>query len=216
MDIQTQISRLDRCGVVPVITLPTAEDALPLAEALLKGGLDVIEVTLRSDCALEGVAAIAASDLDMVVGVGTVLQPQHVEAAEAAKADFLVTPGTATDTLQALQAFPGLVLPGVSTVSEALQRQQDGFDTVKFFPAEAAGGAPFLKAIQAPIPDLKFMPTGGVSPDNLADYLKLGNVIAAGGSWIAPKDLILSKNWREIENRAKDAADKVKSLRLPG
>lgn len=210
LDVSQQIERIAACGVVPVVTLPSVQTAVPLAKALLAGGLDVMEVTLRSECALDGITEITDAGLDVLVGAGTILQPRDISAAEAAKADFLVTPGSAKPTLDALKSFEGLAFPGVSTVSEALARQNDGFDYMKFFPAEASGGVSFLKSIGAPIPNIKFMPTGGVSADNLADYLKLENVVAAGGSWIAPLDLVQTGNWLEIENRARSAAQIVK------
>ena len=213
LDKTAQISRLSRCAVVPVVTIPSVESAVPLAEALLQGGLDVIEVTLRSDCALEAISEIVRSGLEICVGAGTILTPKDVEAAQMAGAEFLVSPGMTPDLVVPLKQFEGLVLPGVSTVSEALSRLEEGFSVQKLFPAELSGGAAFLKAIYAPVPAIRFMPTGGVQLGNLPAYLALPNVIAAGGSWLAPADLVVAGAFEEITRRALEATVLVTSLR---
>ncbi len=209
------IDRLKRCGVVPVVTIAALESAVPLARALLRGGLDVIEVTLRTPCAIDAICAITSEMPEMFVGVGTILSPADIDAARKAGADFLVTPATPPGLVPALQAFDGLVIPGVSTATEAVSRLDEGFAMQKLFPAELSGGAPFLKALRAPLPAIRFMPTGGVSPDNLADYLALGNVVAAGGSWLTPADLVAAGRWDDISSLARAARERVDALR-PG
>lgn len=192
------IERMRTCRIIPVITIKNLDQALPLANALIAGGADVLEVTLRTDCALEAIKQMADAKLEAFVGAGTITRPSDVDAAAKAGAEFLVTPGTTEESRTALKAYDGAVFPGAATVSEALKLRDEGFAVQKFFPAEAAGGAPFLKSIAAPLPDIRFMPTGGVSPKNARDYLSLPNVIAVGGSWIVPNDLIEAGKWDEI------------------
>lgn len=212
-DKTAQISRLSRCAVVPVVTIPSVASAVPLAEALLKGGLDVIEVTLRSDCALEAISEIVRSGLGICVGAGTILTPKDVDAAQMAGAEFLVSPGMTSRLVAPLREFEGLVLPGISTVSEALCRLEEGFTVQKLFPAELSGGAAFLQAIGAPVPGIRFMPTGGVHLGNLPAYLALPNVVAAGGSWLAPADLVVTGQFAEITRRALEATELVTRIR---
>lgn len=208
-----QIARLRRCGVVPVVTIGEVSQAVPMALALAEGGLDVIEVTLRTECALEAIEAICDEIPKVCVGAGTILSEGDVDAASKAGAAFLVTPATPPGLVPALQDFDGLVIPGVSTTTEALSRYDEGFAVQKLFPAELSGGAPFLKAIHAPIPSISFMPTGGVNTGNLPSYLALPNVLAAGGSWLAPKDLMEAGHWAEITRLARDASDRVAAIR---
>lgn len=208
-----QIARLRRCGVVPVVTIHELSQAVPLARALAEGGLDMIEVTLRTECALEAIEAICDDVPEVCVGAGTILSEGDVDAAGKAGAAFLVSPATPPGLVLALQDFDGLVIPGVSTATEALARYDEGFAVQKLFPAELSGGAPFLKAIQAPIPSISFMPTGGVNTNNLASYLTLPNVLAAGGSWLAPKDFMQSGQWREITQLAHEARQLVATIR---
>jgi 2-dehydro-3-deoxyphosphogluconate aldolase/(4S)-4-hydroxy-2-oxoglutarate aldolase len=197
------IERMRACRIIPVITIKSLDQALPLANALIAGGADVLEVTLRTDCALDAIRQMADAGLDAFVGAGTITRPSDVDAAARAGAEFLVTPGT-TETLRAaLKSYDGAVFPGVATVSEALSLRDEGFAVQKFFPAEASGGAPFLKSIAAPVPDIQFMPTGGVNPQNARDYLSLPNVIAVGGSWIVPNDLIEAGKWEDITTLTK-------------
>ncbi|NBC19878.1 MAG: bifunctional 4-hydroxy-2-oxoglutarate aldolase/2-dehydro-3-deoxy-phosphogluconate aldolase [Alphaproteobacteria bacterium] len=200
-------ARARRAGVVPVLTLDDAEAAVPLARALAAGGLDVMEVTLRTEAALEAIAAIAGSDVDCVIGAGTILSEGDTDAAAKAGAQFLVTPGTPASLVPALLDYPGPVIPGSSTASEAMTLGEAGFGLLKFFPAEPAGGTDFLKALAGPLPEISFMPTGGIRPDRLVSYLSLPNVVAVGGSWIAAEKDIAKRNWRDIEARAKDAFD---------
>ncbi|MEO1777945.1 MAG: bifunctional 4-hydroxy-2-oxoglutarate aldolase/2-dehydro-3-deoxy-phosphogluconate aldolase [Pseudomonadota bacterium] len=195
----------DMAPIVPVLVVDDVAHARPLAEALVAGGLPALEVTLRTDEALDVIAAMAEV-AGGVVGAGTLVTPQDVSDAKAAGAQFGVSPG-ATDALIAACEAEGLpLLPGAATASEAMALFERGYDMLKFFPAEASGGAPALKAIGAPLPQISFCPTGGVSPANAVSYLSLANVVCAGGSWVAPKDKVMAGDWAGIETLARDAA----------
>ena len=199
---------LDLCNIAPVIPVLVLNDidaARDLATALVAGGLPVLEVTLRTANALDVIAEMAKV-AGGIVGAGTVLNADDVKAAKDAGATFAVSPG-ATDALLAACAEADLpLLPGAATATEAMRLLEKGYTTAKFFPAEAAGGAPALKAIGAPLPQITFCPTGGVSPGNAADYLALANTACVGGSWVAPADKIKSRDWAGIEALARDAA----------
>ncbi|MGI9465274.1 MAG: bifunctional 4-hydroxy-2-oxoglutarate aldolase/2-dehydro-3-deoxy-phosphogluconate aldolase [Aestuariivirgaceae bacterium] len=191
--------------VIPVLVVDTASHAVPLAQALVAGGLPVLEVTLRTSAALEVIRQMSGVP-GGIVGAGTLLTTTDVVAAKAAGAQFGVSPG-ATDALIAACKDNDLpLLAGVSTVSEAMQLLERGYDIAKFFPAETSGGVPFLKALAGPLPNMHFCPTGGVNPDNVTEYLSLPNVLCAGGSWLAPKSLLATENWGEIERLAREAA----------
>ncbi|MFY0632642.1 MAG: bifunctional 4-hydroxy-2-oxoglutarate aldolase/2-dehydro-3-deoxy-phosphogluconate aldolase [Vannielia sp.] len=191
--------------VVPVLVVDDAAHAAPLARALVAGGLPALEVTLRTPAALDVIREMAQVE-GGVVGAGTLLTPADVKAAVAAGARFGVSPG-ATDTILKACEDEGLpLLPGAATASEAMRLLERGYTAMKFFPAEASGGAPALKAIGAPIPQISFCPTGGVSLKNAHDYLGLSNVMCVGGSWVAPKDKVLSGDWDGIESLAREAA----------
>ena len=191
--------------IIPVLVIKDAAHARPLAEALVAGGLPALEVTLRTPSALDAIRAMADVP-GGVVGAGTLVTPQDVRDAVAAGAKFGVSPG-ATDTLIAACEAEGLpLLAGAATATEAMAMLARGYDILKFFPAEASGGAAALKAIGAPLPQIAFCPTGGVTPANAPDYLKLTNVLCAGGSWVAPADLVAAGKWAEIETLARDAA----------
>ncbi|WP_171100300.1 bifunctional 4-hydroxy-2-oxoglutarate aldolase/2-dehydro-3-deoxy-phosphogluconate aldolase [Ruegeria sp. HKCCD7255] len=191
--------------IVPVLVVEDAAQARPLAEALVAGGLPALEVTLRTPAALDAIRAMADVP-GGVVGAGTLVTPEDVRAAKEAGAQFGVSPG-ATDVLIAACEAEGLpLLPGAGTASEAMALLEKGYDMLKFFPAEASGGAPALKAIGAPLPQITFCPTGGVSPSNAKDYLSLSNVICAGGSWVAPKQMVQDGDWSGIESLARDAS----------
>jgi 2-dehydro-3-deoxyphosphogluconate aldolase/(4S)-4-hydroxy-2-oxoglutarate aldolase len=192
--------------VVPVVTVERARDAVSLAKALLAGGLPVIEVTLRTPAALDAVRAIVAEVPDVIVGVGTVLNPSDVTRAVEAGADFLVTPGTPTDLALALRDAGVPTMPGCATVSEAMTLAAIGFPVLKFFPAEPSGGARWLRSVAEPLPHVRFCPTGGINADNAAAYLALANVIAVGGSWIAPAQAISAGDFEAITARARTAA----------
>ncbi|MDF1873384.1 bifunctional 4-hydroxy-2-oxoglutarate aldolase/2-dehydro-3-deoxy-phosphogluconate aldolase [Vannielia sp.] len=191
--------------VVPVLVVDDAAHAAPLARALVAGGLPALEVTLRTPAALDVIREMAQVE-GGVVGAGTLLTPADVKAAKAAGATFGVSPG-ATDTLLQACEDEGLpLLPGAATASEAMRLFERGYRVMKFFPAEASGGAPALKGIGAPIPQISFCPTGGVSIKNAMDYLSLPNVICVGGSWVAPKTLVETGDWEGITALAKEAA----------
>ncbi|TMV07750.1 bifunctional 4-hydroxy-2-oxoglutarate aldolase/2-dehydro-3-deoxy-phosphogluconate aldolase [Ruegeria sediminis] len=191
--------------IVPVLVVEDAAQAGPLAEALVAGGLPALEVTLRTPAALDAIRAMAKVP-GGVVGAGTLVTPEDVRAAKAAGAQFGVSPG-ATDTLIAACEAEGLpLLPGAATASEAMRLLERGYDMLKFFPAEASGGASALGAIGAPLPQIRFCPTGGVSPSNAAQYLSLPNVVCAGGSWVAPKHMVQAGDWAGIEALAKEAS----------
>jgi len=199
-------SVLDLSPVVPVVVLDDVRDAVPLARALVDGGLRAIEITLRTPAALAAIQAIAHQVPDAVVGAGTVLTPDHVAAAEAAGARFLVSPGWTERLLDAMRGSGLPFLPGVSTVSEALGLLERGVADMKFFPAEAAGGTAYLTSLASPLPQARFCPTGGIDADRAPDYLALPNVACVGGSWMLPKDAVRAKAWEEITALAAKAA----------
>jgi 2-dehydro-3-deoxyphosphogluconate aldolase/(4S)-4-hydroxy-2-oxoglutarate aldolase len=192
--------------VIPVVTIAHVADAVPLARALLAGGLNVIEITLRTPAALDAARAIIAAVPDILVGIGTVLKLADVTHAIDAGADFLVSPGTPASLVQALADAPVPVLPGCSTVSEAMTLAAFGFPVLKFFPAEPSGDVRWLSAVAEPLPDIRFVPTGGVNGDNAASYLSRGNVLAVGGSWVASPEAIAAGDFAGITARARIAA----------
>ncbi|MFV0512017.1 MAG: bifunctional 4-hydroxy-2-oxoglutarate aldolase/2-dehydro-3-deoxy-phosphogluconate aldolase [Jhaorihella sp.] len=198
----------DLCALAPVIPVLVVRDAAharPLAEALIAGGLSVLEVTLRTPAALDAIAEMARVK-GAIVGAGTLIAPSDVAAAAAAGARFGVSPG-ATDSLLAAAEAEGMpLLPGAATASEAMHLLERGYDMQKFFPAEAAGGVAALGAIAGPLPQIGFCPTGGIGPDNAADYLSLPTVPCVGGSWVAPSALIDAGDWGAIEALARAAA----------
>lgn len=192
--------------VIPVLTIEREEDAVPLAEALVAGGLPVLEVTLRTDTALAAAKAIAEAVPDAVVGLGTVLTPKDVENARIIGARFAVSPGL-TESLARAAGEAGLpFLPGVVTASEAMGALELGLTHLKFFPAEPAGGIAALKALGAPLQDLRFCPTGGITAKSAPDYLALPNVLCVGGSWLATEAEIADGAWKKITTKAKAAA----------
>ena len=204
----TSARTLELCRLAPVIPVLVIDDAAlarPLAEALIAGGLPVLEVTLRTPAALDVIREMAAVPGGHV-GAGTVLTAADAAAARAAGATFAVSPG-ATDALLAACAEEDLpLLPGAVTATEAMALLEKGYTTAKFFPAEAAGGAPALKAIGGPLPQITFCPTGSVGPGNAMDYLSLPNTVCVGGSWVAPKAMLQAGDWAGIEALAREAA----------
>jgi 2-dehydro-3-deoxyphosphogluconate aldolase/(4S)-4-hydroxy-2-oxoglutarate aldolase len=192
--------------VIPVLTIQRAEDAVPLARALLAGGLKVVEVTLRTPAALEALRAIVAEVPDAIVGVGTVTKTLDITHAVDAGADFLVSPGTPSELARALADAPIPALPGCATVSEAMTLAAMGFPVLKFFPAEPSGGVRWLNAVAEPLPDVRFCPTGGINADSARSYLALRNVLAVGGSWVAPAAAIIAGDFAGITARARIAA----------
>lgn len=198
-------SMLEPVSVVPVLVVQDVAHAVPLAKALVSGGLPVVEVTLRTPAAIDVIRAMGSVP-GCVVGVGTLLSDQDVAAALSAGARFGVSPGV-TDTLMTSCERHGLpLLGGVATVSEMMRLHERGYDVAKFFPAEASGGASALKAFAGPMPDFHFCPTGGLSPENVQTYLKLPNVLCVGGSWVVPPQHLDSENWTAIENLAAQAS----------
>ncbi|CRL16439.1 bifunctional 4-hydroxy-2-oxoglutarate aldolase/2-dehydro-3-deoxy-phosphogluconate aldolase [Phaeobacter italicus] len=191
--------------IVPVLVVHDVAHARPLAEALVAGGLPALEVTLRTPAALEVIAEMAKVK-GGVVGAGTLVTPDDVTRAIAAGAQFGVSPGATDSLLDACEAQGLPMLPGAATASEAMRLLARGYDMLKFFPAEASGGAPALKAISAPLPQISFCPTGGVSPDNAHSYLSLSNVVCAGGSWVAPSKLVEAGDWDAIRDLARAAS----------
>jgi 2-dehydro-3-deoxyphosphogluconate aldolase/(4S)-4-hydroxy-2-oxoglutarate aldolase len=192
--------------VVPVLTIERVSDAVPLARALLAGGLPVIEVTLRTKASLDAVRAIAAEVPDVIVGAGTVVKPSHVTQAIEAGADFLVSPGTPAALAEALRDAGVPAIPGCATVTEAMTLAAMDFPVLKFFPAEQSGGVRWLRAVAEPLPQIRFCPTGGINGENAAFYLALRNVIAVGGSWITPPQAIAAGDFEGITARARAAA----------
>jgi 2-dehydro-3-deoxyphosphogluconate aldolase/(4S)-4-hydroxy-2-oxoglutarate aldolase len=196
--------------VVPVVIIDELADAVPLARALVAGGLRAIEVTLRTKAGLEAIRAVAAEVEGAVPGVGTVLQPDEYLKAAQAGARFAVSPGITTKLLDAAEESGIPPLPGIATASEAMQLIERGYHFAKFFPAEAAGGAPFLSALASPLPQLCFCPTGGITLENAPRYLKLPNVICVGGSWMVSRTAIQAKDWSGITASAAAAAGLVR------
>ncbi|MFD5185637.1 bifunctional 4-hydroxy-2-oxoglutarate aldolase/2-dehydro-3-deoxy-phosphogluconate aldolase [Streptomyces sp. NPDC058372] len=199
-------SVLELAPVLPVVVVDDPADAVPLARALVAGGLRAVEVTLRTGGALDAIRAIAAEVPEAVVGAGTVVSPETVDAAVAAGARFLVSPAWTETLLAAMKASGVPFLPGVSTASEVLALLERGVREMKFFPAEAAGGAPYLKSLAGPLPQARFCPTGGVSPASAPEYLALPNVGCVGGSWMLPADALAAKDWNRVERLAREAS----------
>lgn len=199
-------SVLDLAPVVPVVVLHDVADAVPLARALVAGGLPAIEVTLRTPAALESIRAMAAEVPGAVVGAGTVISPEHVRDTVDAGARFLVSPGWTDALLEAMKASGLPFLPGVSTTSEVVALLERGVREMKFFPAEAAGGTAYLKALSAPLPQARFCPTGGISLASAPSYLALPNVGCVGGSWMVPADAVAAKDWDRVARLAAEAA----------
>ncbi|AJP01784.1 keto-deoxy-phosphogluconate aldolase [Streptomyces cyaneogriseus subsp. noncyanogenus] len=200
-------SVLDLAPVVPVVVLDDAADAVPLARALVAGGLPAIEVTLRTPAALDAIRAIAEGVPEAVVGAGTVITPDQVAEAVAAGARFLVSPGWTDGLLAAMRASGVPFLPGVSTTSEVVALLERGVREMKFFPAEAAGGTAYLRSLAGPLPQARFCPTGGIGPHSAPAYLALPNVGCVGGSWMLPKEAVAAGDWQRVEALARAAAE---------
>jgi 2-dehydro-3-deoxyphosphogluconate aldolase/(4S)-4-hydroxy-2-oxoglutarate aldolase len=203
---QALADTLGRVGVVPVLTIESAEAGVAVARALARGGLDVIEVTLRTPAAIEAIRRIRAEVPLARVGAGTVLTPEQADAAIEAGARFIVSPGMTPRLVAAAEGWAVPFLPGAVTASEALALADLGYRCQKFFPAEAAGGVAMLKALAAPLSGLSFCPTGGIDAGNARDYLALANVVAVGGSWVAPAALARAGDWERITALASVAA----------
>ncbi|MFJ8105601.1 bifunctional 4-hydroxy-2-oxoglutarate aldolase/2-dehydro-3-deoxy-phosphogluconate aldolase [Streptomyces sp. NPDC096132] len=205
-------SVLDLAPVVPVVVLDDVSAAVPLARALVAGGLPAIEVTLRTPVALEAIREISGAVPEAVVGAGTVITPEQVTACAAAGARFLVSPGWTDVLLTAMRASGLPFLPGVSTTSEVVALLERGVREMKFFPAQAAGGTAYLTSLAGPLPQARFCPTGGIGPADVADYLALPNVACVGGTWMVPADAVAARDWQRIEGLARAAS----SLRAAG
>lgn len=197
---------LESAGVVPVLVIDKVEDALPLAEALVEGGLNVLEITLRTEAALGAVEQLAKHLPDAHIGTGTVITGEDVRRSVDAGASFLVSPGATEKLLDAAEGTDVPLLPGAASPSDVMRLLERGYNYQKFFPAQAAGGVPMLKSINGPLAQVKFCPTGGIGPANAGDYLALPNVVCVGGSWMAAPKLVQEKNWAEITRLAKEAS----------
>ncbi len=184
--------------IVPVVVIENIKDAVPLAQSLVEGGIPIIEVTLRSSCALEAIELIAKNVPKMCVGAGTILNPTQLEQAQNRGAEFLISPGLTIKLLEHAKKKDMPLIPGVSSSSEVMQALELGYNALKFFPAEYCGGVKLLNAFNGPFKGVKFCPTGGISADNMRSYLNLENVLCVGGSWLTPKNLIQNKEWDKI------------------
>ncbi|GAA9598103.1 bifunctional 4-hydroxy-2-oxoglutarate aldolase/2-dehydro-3-deoxy-phosphogluconate aldolase [Helicobacter pylori] len=184
--------------IIPVVVIENIKDAVPLAQSLVEGGIHIIEVTLRSSCALEAIELIAKNVPKMRVGAGTILNPTQLEQAQNRGAEFLISPGLTIKLLEHAKKKDIPLIPGVSSSSEVMQALEFGYSALKFFPAEYCGGVKLLNAFNGPFKGVKFCPTGGISADSMRSYLNLENVLCVGGSWLTPKDLIQNKEWDKI------------------
>lgn len=199
--------------VVPVMVINNLEDALPMAKALAAGGINVFEVTLRTKVALAAIKTIATAMPEAMIGAGTVINAQQYDDAVAAGAKFIISPGYSLRLLAHGKSGSVPLIPGVATPSEIISALELGYDHLKFFPAEANGGAAALKAIAGPLPQVRFCPTGGISPDNVAEYMALSCVATVGGSWMLPNDAIAAGNWDKVTELAKQAVALLASLK---
>ena len=199
-------SVLDVVPVMPVVVLDSLEHAVPVARALVAGGLPAIELTLRTPVALDAIRAISSEVPEILIGAGTVTTPAHAKEALEAGAQFLVSPGTTRSLLHAMQDTGLPFLPGTATVSEVLAALEAGCTEMKFFPAEASGGTAYLKAVASPVPAARFCPTGGITLQSAPSYLALSNVGCVGGSWITPADALAAGDWDRVARLAAEAA----------
>jgi len=201
-----ELSILDVVPVLPVVAVDSTSDAVSIARALVAGGLPAIELTLRTSVALDAIRAIVAEVPEILVGVGTIVRPGQAALAQKAGAKFLVSPGTTGSLLHAMQDTGLPFLPGTATVSEVLAALEAGITDLKFFPAEASGGATFLKSVSGPVPTARFCPTGGITAATAPSYLALPNVGCVGGSWLTPADAVAAGDWERITELAAEAA----------
>lgn len=197
--------------VIPVMVINKLEHAVPLANALVEGGLKVLEITLRTAVALEAIKKIKAEVPDAIVGAGTVINLETLNQVIDAGSEFIVSPGLTDNLLDAALKSGVPLLPGIVTPSEVMKLLERGITEMKFFPAEAAGGIPMVKSMGGPLPQVTFCPTGGVSPKNVADYMALKNVACVGGSWMAPASLVDAENWDEINRLTVEAISLTKA-----
>ncbi len=211
--MSTIIEQFRKIGIIPVVVLDDAKDALPLGKALCEGGLPCAEVTFRTAAAEEAIRIMAAEFPEMLVGAGTVLTTEQVDRAVAAGAKFIVSPGFNPKVVKYCQEKNIPITPGIQTPTEIEAALELGLKTVKFFPAEPAGGLKMIKAIAAPYVDVSFMPTGGISESNVREYLAYNRIVACGGSWMVKKDLVANGEFDKIKDMVAEAAAIVKEIR---
>ena len=204
---------IENSGIIPVVVLDDAAKAVPLAKALLAGGINICEITFRTAAAEESIRQIALNVPEMIVGAGTVLTKEQLKAATDAGAKFIVSPGSDLEVIRYAKELGVYMLPGAVTPTEVMQLIKEDIKVIKFFPAENYGGLKTIKALSAPFPNIKFVPTGGVSLSNLTTYLEFDKIAAVGGSWLCTKDLITNGKWDEITKLSKEAMDIFKSVR---
>lgn len=207
------LQKIQEIGIVPVVVLDDAKNAAPLAKALCDGGLPCAEVTFRTEAAEESIRTMAEQFPDMLIGAGTILSTEQVDRAVAAGAKFIVSPGFNPKVVNYCMEKGIPITPGCCTPSEVERAIEHGLEVVKFFPAEQAGGLPMIKAMAAPYTSIKFMPTGGINPTNVKDYLAYNKIIACGGSWMVKEDLIKAGDFETITELAKEAVEIVKESR---
>lgn len=211
-DMVTPRQVLSRCPIMPVVCITDVEQAVPLAQALLAGGISVIEITLRTPAALESIRRVAREVPGMLVGAGTVIQPDQLTQVQAAGAVFALSPGVTLPLLTAARHIGLPFIPGVATASDILQALTLGFDALKFFPAQAMGGVATLQAFAGPFAECVFCPTGGIRPDTARDFLALDNVVCVGGSWLAPAKLLQARDWAAISLLAQTSLQALDGL----
>ena len=211
MNIETLTPRLQALKIVPVIALERAEDAVPLGAALLQSGIPAAEITFRTAAAIDAIRRLRDAQPEMLIAAGTVLNAAQAKAAQQAGADFIVSPGFNPNTVKACQDMGIAITPGINNPMAIEAALELGIRTVKFFPAEASGGIPMLKALLAPYAMLQVMPTGGIGAKNIRDYLALPNVIACGGSWMVEKSLLAARNWEEVARLSREAVALVQA-----
>ena len=204
---------IENSGIIPVVVLDDAAKAVPLAKALLAGGINICEITFRTAAAEESIRQIALNVPEMIVGAGTVLTKEQLKAATDAGAKFIVSPGSDLEVIRYAKELGVYMLPGAVTPTEVMQLIKEDIKAIKFFPAENYGGLKTIKALSAPLPNIKFVPTGGVSLSNLTTYLEFDKIAAVGGSWLCTKDLITNDKWDEITKLSKEAMDIFRTVR---
>ena len=204
---------IENCGVIPVVVLEDAANVVPLAKALLAGGINICEITFRTAAAEEAIRQISLNVPEMIVGAGTVITKEQLKAATDAGAKFIVSPGSDLEVIRYAKELGVYMLPGAVTPTEVMQLIKEDIKVIKFFPAENYGGLKTIKALSAPFPNIKFVPTGGVSLSNLTAYLEFDKIAAVGGSWLCTKDLITNGKWDEITKLSKEAMDIFRTVR---
>lgn len=204
--VSTSSDIIDIAPVIPVVVVDDAASAVPIAEALVRGGIPIMEITLRSGAALQAIEAVASRVPEIVVGAGTIIRPEQVQHVADAGAQFLVTPGSPTKLVESALDSGLPILPGAGTLTEMLTLADAGLTVQKFFPAEASGGREFLSAVVGPCPQLRFCPTGGIAPRTAAGWLAMPNVGCVGGTWLTPQDAVIQRDWDRITGLARAAA----------